>query len=157
MRKKYIFLNNLIDLAALSCAYNFWISRHQHQIPMIWVCFIHLIFISMSLLCAFIYLFFVIIILNETVAVLCGLLSKHHTVQHNLKFSANTLLLFFSDYEFSNGCRAPPWRQVLGEICYLVIEPCDTETLYITCSTDGAFLNGVSPTCILIWETLEGG
>uniref|UniRef100_A0AAQ4P5H1 Outer dynein arm docking complex subunit 2 n=1 Tax=Gasterosteus aculeatus aculeatus TaxID=481459 RepID=A0AAQ4P5H1_GASAC len=50
---------------------------------------------------------------------------------------------YTSDYVFSNGCRAPPWRQVLNEICYLVIEPCDTETLYITCSTAGVFLNGV--------------
>ncbi|XP_068565576.1 outer dynein arm-docking complex subunit 2 isoform X2 [Cebidichthys violaceus] len=49
---------------------------------------------------------------------------------------------YTSDYVFSNGCRAPPWRQALNEICYLVIEPCDTETLYITCSTAGVFLNG---------------
>ncbi|XP_068438498.1 outer dynein arm-docking complex subunit 2 isoform X2 [Clinocottus analis] len=49
---------------------------------------------------------------------------------------------YTSDYVFSNGCRAPPWRQALHEICYLVIEPCDTETLYITCSTAGVFLNG---------------
>ncbi|XP_074549652.1 outer dynein arm-docking complex subunit 2 [Halichoeres trimaculatus] len=49
---------------------------------------------------------------------------------------------YTSDYEFSNGCRAPPWRQVLGEICYLVIEPCDTEALHITYSTAGVFLNG---------------
>ncbi|KAJ8395026.1 hypothetical protein AAFF_G00039770 [Aldrovandia affinis] len=49
---------------------------------------------------------------------------------------------YTSDYEFSNGCRAPPWRQVHGEICYLIIEPCDTDPLYITCSTAGVFLNG---------------
>ncbi|XP_074477893.1 outer dynein arm-docking complex subunit 2 isoform X1 [Sebastes fasciatus] len=49
---------------------------------------------------------------------------------------------YTSDYIFPNGCRAPPWRQALDEICYLVIEPCDTETLYITCSTAGVFLNG---------------
>ncbi|XP_067434300.1 outer dynein arm-docking complex subunit 2 [Thunnus thynnus] len=49
---------------------------------------------------------------------------------------------YTSDYEFSNGCRAPLWRQVHGDICYLVIEPCDTETLYITCSSAGVFLNG---------------
>ncbi|XP_066573997.1 outer dynein arm-docking complex subunit 2 [Amia ocellicauda] len=49
---------------------------------------------------------------------------------------------YTSDYEFSNGCRTPPWRQVHGEICYLVIKPCDTEPLYITCSTTGVFLNG---------------
>ncbi|XP_056290638.1 outer dynein arm-docking complex subunit 2 [Pseudoliparis swirei] len=49
---------------------------------------------------------------------------------------------YTSDYVFSNGCRAPPWKQALNEICYLVIEPFDTETLYITCSTAGYFLNG---------------
>uniref|UniRef100_A0A3B3XGC6 Armadillo repeat containing 4 n=1 Tax=Poecilia mexicana TaxID=48701 RepID=A0A3B3XGC6_9TELE len=48
---------------------------------------------------------------------------------------------FLSDYEFPNGCRAPPWRQLLGEICYVVIEPCDAEALYITCSSSGVFLN----------------
>uniref|UniRef100_A0A673W2N7 Outer dynein arm docking complex subunit 2 n=1 Tax=Salmo trutta TaxID=8032 RepID=A0A673W2N7_SALTR len=45
-------------------------------------------------------------------------------------------------YEFTNGCRTPPWRQVHGEICYLVINPCDTQPLHITCSTAGVFLNG---------------
>ncbi|XP_062377092.1 outer dynein arm-docking complex subunit 2 [Sardina pilchardus] len=49
---------------------------------------------------------------------------------------------YTSDYEFSNGCRSPPWRQVHGEICYLIVEPCDTDTLYITCCTAGVFLNG---------------
>ncbi|GAA6067435.1 outer dynein arm-docking complex subunit 2 isoform X1 [Tachysurus ichikawai] len=50
------------------------------------------------------------------------------------------------DHEFSNGCRSPPWRQVHGEIAHLVIETCDTGSLYITCSTDGVFLNaGVGP------------
>uniref|UniRef100_A0A3B4WEY1 Outer dynein arm docking complex subunit 2 n=1 Tax=Seriola lalandi dorsalis TaxID=1841481 RepID=A0A3B4WEY1_SERLL len=41
---------------------------------------------------------------------------------------------YTSDYEFTNGCRAPLWRQVHGEICHLVIETCDTEDLYITCN-----------------------
>ncbi|XP_069715550.1 outer dynein arm-docking complex subunit 2 [Phaenicophaeus curvirostris] len=49
---------------------------------------------------------------------------------------------YTSDYVFSNGCRAPPWRQVHGEICYLVIKPHDTDPLYITCSAEGVFLNG---------------
>ncbi|NXE11330.1 ARMC4 protein, partial [Lophotis ruficrista] len=53
-------------------------------------------------------------------------------------------LEYTSDYIFSNGCRAPPWRQVHGEICYLAIKPHDTDPLYITCSTAGVFLNGVS-------------
>ncbi|XP_048366294.1 outer dynein arm-docking complex subunit 2 [Sphaerodactylus townsendi] len=51
-------------------------------------------------------------------------------------------LEYTSDYEFSNGCRAPPWRQVHGEICYLVIKPRDTDAMYVTCSTAGVFLNG---------------
>ncbi|KAM9303711.1 outer dynein arm-docking complex subunit 2 [Morus bassanus] len=51
-------------------------------------------------------------------------------------------LEYTSDYTFSNGCRAPPWRQVHGEICYLLIKPHDTDPLYITCSTAGVFLNG---------------
>ncbi|XP_008279473.1 armadillo repeat-containing protein 4 [Stegastes partitus] len=50
-------------------------------------------------------------------------------------------LRYTSEFEFSNGCRTPLWRQVHGEICYLVIEPCDAETLYITYSTAGVFLN----------------
>ena len=65
-----------------------------------------------------------------------------HTI--NCDATCQLLVLFFLDYEFSNGCRAPPWRQVHGEICYLVIEPWDTETLYVTCSTAGVFLTGVS-------------
>uniref|UniRef100_A0A7N6BMD8 Armadillo repeat containing 4 n=1 Tax=Anabas testudineus TaxID=64144 RepID=A0A7N6BMD8_ANATE len=50
---------------------------------------------------------------------------------------------YTSDYEFLNGCRAPLWRQVHGEMFYLVIEPYDTEKLYITCSNAGVFLNGM--------------
>uniref|UniRef100_A0A2K6L8U5 Outer dynein arm docking complex subunit 2 n=1 Tax=Rhinopithecus bieti TaxID=61621 RepID=A0A2K6L8U5_RHIBE len=49
---------------------------------------------------------------------------------------------YTSDYEFSNGCRAPPWRQTHGEICYVLVKPHDGETLCITCSAGGVFLNG---------------
>nr|XP_048317160.1 outer dynein arm-docking complex subunit 2 isoform X1 [Myodes glareolus] len=49
---------------------------------------------------------------------------------------------YTSDYEFSNGCRAPPWRQIQGEICYVLVKPHDVETLCITCSAEGVFLNG---------------
>ncbi|XP_043085362.1 outer dynein arm-docking complex subunit 2 [Puntigrus tetrazona] len=49
---------------------------------------------------------------------------------------------YTSDYVFSNGCRSPPWRQMDGEICSLIIETCDTEpTLFITCSTSGVFFD----------------
>nr|XP_021532116.1 armadillo repeat-containing protein 4 isoform X2 [Aotus nancymaae] len=49
---------------------------------------------------------------------------------------------YTSDYEFSNGCRAPPWRQIHGEICYVLVKPHDGDTLCITCSAGGVFLNG---------------
>ncbi|KAH0501537.1 Armadillo repeat-containing protein 4 [Microtus ochrogaster] len=49
---------------------------------------------------------------------------------------------YTSDYEFSNGCRAPPWRQIQGEICYVLVKPHDVDTLCITCSAEGVFLNG---------------
>ncbi|XP_019587038.2 outer dynein arm-docking complex subunit 2 isoform X1 [Rhinolophus sinicus] len=49
---------------------------------------------------------------------------------------------YTSDYEFSNGCRAPPWRQLHGEICYVLVKPHDVETLCITCCAEGVFLNG---------------
>ncbi|XP_053120130.1 outer dynein arm-docking complex subunit 2 isoform X5 [Hemicordylus capensis] len=51
-------------------------------------------------------------------------------------------LEYTSDYEYTNGCRAPPWRQVHGEICYLIVKPRDTDPMYVTCSTAGVFLNG---------------
>ncbi|XP_077592452.1 outer dynein arm-docking complex subunit 2 isoform X1 [Stigmatopora nigra] len=48
---------------------------------------------------------------------------------------------YTSDYEYRNRCRAPLWRQLQGDMCYLVIETYDTETLHITCSSTGFFLN----------------
>ncbi|KAM9308678.1 outer dynein arm-docking complex subunit 2 [Gastrophryne carolinensis] len=49
---------------------------------------------------------------------------------------------YTSDYEFSNGCRSPPWRQIHGEICYLMITPHDTDPFCVTYSTAGSFING---------------
>ncbi|XP_021510226.1 outer dynein arm-docking complex subunit 2 [Meriones unguiculatus] len=57
-----------------------------------------------------------------------------HTVLESIDYT--------SDYEFSNGCRAPPWRQIHGEICYLMVKPHDVEALCITCCVEGVFLNG---------------
>ncbi|XP_022520173.2 outer dynein arm-docking complex subunit 2 [Astyanax mexicanus] len=48
---------------------------------------------------------------------------------------------YTSDHEYSNGCRSPPWRQEFGEIAGLIIEPCDTEPLSVTCSIYGFYLN----------------
>ncbi|KAM8978389.1 armadillo repeat-containing protein 4 isoform X2 [Sarcophilus harrisii] len=49
---------------------------------------------------------------------------------------------YTSDFEFANGCRAPPWRQMQGEICYLTVKPHDCDFIYLTCSTAGVFVNG---------------
>uniref|UniRef100_A0AAY4BI97 Armadillo repeat containing 4 n=1 Tax=Denticeps clupeoides TaxID=299321 RepID=A0AAY4BI97_9TELE len=57
-----------------------------------------------------------------------------------------SLLLFACvyNYVFPNGCRSPPWRQVHGDICHLLVQPYDIEVLHITCSISGVFLNMVS-------------
>ncbi|XP_044534873.1 outer dynein arm-docking complex subunit 2 [Gracilinanus agilis] len=49
---------------------------------------------------------------------------------------------YTSDFEFANGCRAPPWRQTYGEICYLIVKPHDCDRMWLTCSTAGIFING---------------
>lgn len=46
-----------------------------------------------------------------------------------------------SDHQFSNGCHAPPWQQVHGDISYLDVKPFDTDKLTITANTAGYFLN----------------
>lgn len=49
-------------------------------------------------------------------------------------------------YVFQNGCHAQPWRQLYGDICYLVVKPHDTDTIYITANTSGYYLNsGLDP------------
>ena len=45
------------------------------------------------------------------------------------------------DYEFANGCRAPPWRQVHGDISYILVKPSDSDRLSITAGTSGYFEN----------------
>ncbi|KAI8812557.1 armadillo-type protein [Cladochytrium replicatum] len=47
-----------------------------------------------------------------------------------------------SDYTFANGCKAPPWRQVYGEIGYVDVKTGEQERLIITASRKGYFLNG---------------
>ncbi|XP_055009111.1 LOW QUALITY PROTEIN: outer dynein arm-docking complex subunit 2 [Boleophthalmus pectinirostris] len=50
-------------------------------------------------------------------------------------------LRYTSDFVFANGCRAPPHRQLQGEISYVTIETFDTEPLSATYSRRGVFLN----------------
>uniref|UniRef100_A0A8C6S616 Armadillo repeat containing 4 n=1 Tax=Neogobius melanostomus TaxID=47308 RepID=A0A8C6S616_9GOBI len=45
------------------------------------------------------------------------------------------------DFEFANGCRAPPHRQLLGEMAYIEVEPYDAEPFSATYSQQGVFLN----------------
>ena len=45
------------------------------------------------------------------------------------------------DYQFENGCHAPPWRQVHGDISYLDVKPSDGDALTVTASTSGYFVN----------------
>ena len=33
-------------------------------------------------------------------------------------------------------CRAPPWRQVLGDICHVNVVPCDAVLMCVTASTE---------------------
>lgn len=57
------------------------------------------------------------------------------------KSNALESIQFTSDYEFDNGCRAPPWRQIHGDICYLMIKPHDGDQLSVTANTAGVYLN----------------
>ena len=48
-----------------------------------------------------------------------------------------------SEMVFSNGCRAPPWRQVLGDIAYIIVNPMDGAQMCVTASTEGYYINKV--------------
>ncbi|KAJ3122907.1 Armadillo repeat-containing protein 4 [Nowakowskiella sp. JEL0407] len=47
-----------------------------------------------------------------------------------------------SDYTFSNGCRAPPWRQIHGELGYIEVKLLDRERIIVTACKQGYFTNG---------------
>jgi hypothetical protein len=64
------------------------------------------------------------------------------------------LLEYTSDTIFSNGCRAPPWRQVYGDICYLKVKPFDGDPFYLTASTEGYYVNKVWFVLDMSWEHL---
>nr|XP_009859740.1 armadillo repeat-containing protein 4 [Ciona intestinalis]XP_026691756.1 armadillo repeat-containing protein 4 [Ciona intestinalis]XP_026691757.1 armadillo repeat-containing protein 4 [Ciona intestinalis] len=49
---------------------------------------------------------------------------------------------FTSRHVFSNDCRALPWRQVHGDICYVIVDPHDGDSFCVTASTYGCFVNG---------------
>ena len=57
------------------------------------------------------------------------------------------LCYLFTAYTFSNGCRAPPWRQVNGDLAYIVAKPFDGDRLTIM-----ANINGYWPIKGRVWE-----
>lgn len=62
---------------------------------------------------------------------------------------------FSSDYQFDNGCHAPPWRQVHGDIGYLLIKPHDGDQLSVTANTAGIYQNKVCLAIGLYMTTKE--
>ncbi|KAJ3178764.1 Armadillo repeat-containing protein 4 [Geranomyces variabilis] len=46
-----------------------------------------------------------------------------------------------SDYTFANGYKAPPWRQVHGELCYIQVQTFDVSKFIVTASKKGYFVN----------------
>ncbi|EPZ31271.1 Beta Catenin-related Armadillo repeat-containing protein [Rozella allomycis CSF55] len=42
---------------------------------------------------------------------------------------------------FANGYRVPPWRQIHGELAYIIVSPVDQERIVITASQSGYFIN----------------
>lgn len=44
-------------------------------------------------------------------------------------------------YVFANGCRAPPWRQVHGDIAYIEVRTNEGEIFPITATTSGYYVN----------------
>jgi len=54
------------------------------------------------------------------------------------------------------GCRAPFWRQLKGDISYIKVALHDSsEHAYITASTHGYFVNGVSTPVFVIFVDQE--
>ncbi|KAI8927580.1 armadillo-type protein [Entophlyctis helioformis] len=54
---------------------------------------------------------------------------------------ALSLIDWESDYTFSNGYKAPPWRQIYGEISYIRVQCRDREEFIVTASKRGFFIN----------------
>ena len=55
---------------------------------------------------------------------------------------SHTLQQHFSlaDYKFANGCHAPPWRQVHGDVSYIEVKAVDSDVLLVVASTSGYYL-----------------
>ena len=86
----------------------------------------------------------------EVLQQFCGP-SSNHCLQ-SLQYTSGILSLLSKilsflvaiEVVFTNGCRAPPWRQAHGDICYIQVNPHDGDVFYVTGSTEGYYINGVS-------------
>ncbi|CAL1542374.1 unnamed protein product [Lymnaea stagnalis] len=57
-------------------------------------------------------------------------------------FALDDINFYGDNFIYQNGCRAAPWRQLNGDICYLVIKCFDgPTTLNVTANTSGYYLN----------------
>ena len=56
---------------------------------------------------------------------------------------SNLFFYYLKDIEFNNGCRASSWRQMHGDITYLVIQPFKQDLLTVTCNRSGIYENNV--------------
>ena len=60
--------------------------------------------------------------------------------------------VYYVEVVFSNGCRAAPWRQVMGDICYISVQPFDGDPFCVTASTEGYYVNKVRVfTCTILY------
>ena len=88
----------------------------------------------------------------EVLQQFCGSSSNHclqslHYTSGILTFSlTSTVLLVTIEIVFTNGCRAPPWRQAHGDICYIQVIAHDVDVFHVTASTEGYYINGVRNT-----------
>ena len=70
--------------------------------------------------------------------------NHYSTLQVFLIFQVQiTQLPVVIEVVFTNGCRAPPWRQAHGDICYLQVNAYDVDVFHVTASTEGYYVNGV--------------
>ncbi|KAK3760316.1 hypothetical protein RRG08_063072 [Elysia crispata] len=67
---------------------------------------------------------------------------KQVSGEDNNRYALQFINYFGENYVYQNGCRAQPWRQLNGDICYLVIKCFDVDhPLYVTANTSGYYLN----------------
>lgn len=70
----------------------------------------------------------------------CGAEPEHPLIKIDWD-SGNSNTLSFLDFTFSNGFKAPPWRQIYGELSYIQVHCQDKDAFIVTASKKGYFMN----------------